>query len=71
MPVRIWAYIVAHRWVWPLLLLAGAVLCAFLHNVVSGILQTDEPVFFLLTLLLAVAAPVVLIWVLITRAAQL
>ena len=71
MRARIWAYIVAHRWLWPPLLLAGAVLSAFLHNVFSGILKTDEPVFSLLTFLLAVAALVALIWVLVTRAGEM
>ena len=71
MPTGIWAYIISHRWLWPPLLLAGAVLSAVLHNVFSGILKTDEPVFFLLTFLLAVAALVTLIWVLVTRVAKL
>jgi len=71
LPAGIRAYVIAHRWLWPLLLLAGAILSAVLHNVLSGIFKTDEPVFFLLTFLLAVAALVVLIWVLVTRAAEL
>ncbi len=71
MPTRIWTYIVSHRWLWPPLLLAGAVLSAALHNVCSGIFKTDERVLFLLTFLLAVAALVALIWVLVSRAAEL
>ena len=47
MPPRILAYITAHRWLWPPLLLAGAVLSSILHNVFSGIFKIDEPVFFL------------------------
>jgi len=71
MPPRILAYIISHRWLWPPLLLAGAVLSAVLHNVFSGIFKIDEPVFFLLTFLLAVAALVDLFWVLVTRAAEM
>jgi len=44
---RIWAYIISHRWLWPPLLLAGAVLSSILHNVLSGIFKIDEPVFLL------------------------
>jgi len=44
MPPRILVYIISHRWLWPPLLLAGAVLSAVLHNVFSGIFKTDEPV---------------------------
>jgi len=71
MPAGIWSYITSHRWLWPLLLLVGTVLSAFLHNMFSGIFKTDEPVFFLLTFLFAIAALVALIWVLVTRAAEL
>lgn len=71
MPTEIWASIVAHRWLWPPLLLAGAVLSAVLHNAFSGIFKTDEPVFFLLTFLLTVAALVVLTWILVRRVAEL
>ena len=71
MRAGIWAYILGHRWLWPLLLLAGAVISSVLHNVFSEILSTDEPVFFLLTFLLAVAALVALIWLLVRRAAEL
>lgn len=46
MPTGIWFYIVAHRWPWPPLLPAGAIVSAVLHNVLSGIVKTDEPVFF-------------------------
>jgi hypothetical protein len=62
---------VAHRRLWPPLLLAGAVGSAILHNVFSGIFKTDEPVFFILTFLFAVAALVALIWGLVSRAAEL
>jgi len=44
---RNWAYIISHRWLWPPLLLAGAVLSSILHNVLSGIFKIDEPVFLL------------------------
>ena len=44
MPTGIWAYITSHRWLWPPLLLAGAVLSSILHNVFSGIFKIDEPV---------------------------
>jgi hypothetical protein len=71
MPTRIRPYIISHRWLWPPLLLAGAFLSSILHNVFSGIFKIDEPVFFLLTFLLAVAALVVLIWVLVKRAAEM
>jgi len=71
MRARIWAYIISHRWLWPPLLLVGAFLSSILHNVFSGIFKIDEPVFFLLTFLLAVAALVALIWILVTRAAEL
>jgi hypothetical protein len=70
MPTGIWAYIISHRWLWPPLLLASSVLSAVLHNVFSGIFKTDEPVFFLLTFLLAIAALVALIWILVTRAGE-
>jgi len=46
MPTGIWAHITSHRWLWPPLLLAGAVLSAVLHDVFSGIFKIDEPVFF-------------------------
>jgi hypothetical protein len=71
MPKGIRAYMVAHRRLWPPLLLAGAVVSAILHNVFSGIFKTDEPVFFILTFLLAVAALVALILGLASRAAEL
>ncbi len=71
MPTRIWACDVSHRWLWPPLLLAGAIISAVLHNMLSGLFKTDEPVFFLLTFLLAIAALVVLIWILITRAGEM
>lgn len=71
MPAGIWAYIVTHRWLWPPLLLAGAVLSAVLHNVCSAVFETDEPVFSILTFLLAIAALIALIWVLVARAAEL
>jgi len=35
------------------------------------VLKTDEPIFFLLTFLLAVTALVTLIWVLVKRAAEM
>ena len=44
---------------------------AVLHNVFLGIFRTDEPVFFLLIIFLAVAALVVLIRVLVARAAEM
>ncbi len=47
MPTGIWTCIVAHRWLWPPLLLAGAFLSSILHNVFRGIFKIDEPVFFL------------------------
>lgn len=71
MPAGIWTHIVAHRWLWPPLLLAGAFVSAILHNVFSGIFKTDEPVFFILTFLLALAALVALIWILVAKAAKL
>ncbi len=71
MPAGIWSFIVAHRWLWPPLLLAGAVLSAVLHNVFSGIFKTEEPVFFILTFILALAALVSLVWVLAKRATEL
>jgi len=71
MPKGVRAYMVAHRRLWPPLLLAGAVVSAILHNVFSGIFKTDEPVFFILTFLFAVAALVALIWGLVSRAAEL
>ena len=70
MLAEIWSYIAAYRWLWPPLLLAGAFLSAVLHNVFSGILGTEEPVFFILSFLLAVAALVVLIWVLVRKVAR-
>ena len=71
MPTGIRAYMVAHRRLWPPLLPAAAVVSAILHNVFSGIFKTDEPVFFILTFLFAVAALVALIWGLVSRAAEL
>ncbi len=71
MPAGIWSFIVVHRWLWPPLVLAGAVLSAVLHNVFSGIFKTEEPVFFILTFILALAALVSLVWVLVKRATEL
>ncbi len=71
MPAGIRSFIVAHRWLWPPLLLAGAVLSAVLHNVFSGIFKTEEPVFFILTFILALASLVSLVWVLAKRATEL
>jgi hypothetical protein len=44
---------------------------AILHNVFSGIFKTDEPVFFILTFLFAVAALVSLIWGWVSKATEL
>jgi hypothetical protein len=62
MLARTWAYIVAHRWVWPPLLLAGAVLSVVLHNVFFAIFRFEEPVFFLLTFVLLLAAGAALVY---------
>ena len=71
MPTGIRAYMVAHRRLLTPLLLAGAVVSTILHNVFSGIFKTDEPVFFILTFLFAVAALVSLIWGWVSKATEL
>jgi hypothetical protein len=62
---KAWIYIIAHRWLWPLLLLFGAVLSVVLHNVFYGIFRFEEPVFFLMTFILLFTAVAALVYCLV------